>query len=77
MSKINEEMDFEQAFSALQQAVEALENPSMKLEEHIGLYEKACELALLCRKKLDSAKLRITDINERIAQAEKDKIEED
>ena len=77
MSKINEEMDFEQAFGALQQAVEALENPSMKLEEHIELYEKACELALLRRKKLDSAKLRITDINERLAQAENEKTEED
>ncbi len=74
MSKINENMDFEQAFGALQKAVEALENTSLKLEEHIELYQKACELALLCRKKLDSAKLRITDINERIAQAENEEV---
>ena len=77
MSKINEEMDFEQAFNALQKTVEELESPSKKLEEHIELYEKASELALLCHKKLTDAKLKITDINERLSFVDDTEITED
>lgn len=68
MTEYNSNMDFEEAYSALREVVEQLENPQNKIEENIALYEKACQLVLHCRKKLDDAKLQITDINERIAQ---------
>lgn len=68
MSKQEKAMDIEQALAALKEAVEALENPSLKLEEHIKIYEKASELALFCHTKLSDAKLRITDIDDRLAQ---------
>ena len=68
MTEFNNNMDFEEAYSALREVVGQLENPKNKIEENIALYEKACRLVLLCRKKLDEAKMQITDINERIAQ---------
>ena len=67
MTELNENMDFEQAYAALREVVTQLENPKNKIEENIALYEKACRLVLLCRRRLDEAKTKITDINERIA----------
>lgn len=71
MIDIDESMELEQAMQALQEAVDALEDPQMKLEERIGMYEQASRLALLCQKKLSQAKLRIIDINERLAEQRK------
>ncbi|GEM_PF-62372 len=68
MAELNDKMDFEEAYAALREVVAQLENPKNKIEENIALYEKACRLVLLCRRKLDEAKMQITDINERIAQ---------
>ena len=68
MTEFNSNMDFEEAYNALCAVTEQLENPENNIEENIALYEKACQLVLHCRKKLDDAKVRITDINERIAQ---------
>ena len=70
MNNTDEKMDLEQAMETLQKSVEALESPDLKLEERIEMYEKAGMLALKCRKMLADAKLRIIDINERIAQNE-------
>lgn len=68
MTELNDKMDFEEAYAALREVVTQLENPKNKIEDNISLYEKACRLVLLCRRKLDEAKMQITDINERIAQ---------
>lgn len=68
MTELNDKIDFEEAYTALQEVVAQLENPQNKIEENIALYEQACKLVLHCRRKLDEAKTRITDINERIAQ---------
>ena len=76
MTELNDKMDFEEAYAALREVVTQLENPKNKIEDNIALYEKACRLVLLCRlkldeakmHKLDEAKMQITDINERIAQ---------
>lgn len=68
MTELNDKMDFEEAYSALREVVTQLEDPKNKIEENIALYEKACQLVLHCRRKLDEAKMQITDINERIAQ---------
>ena len=67
MTELNQ-MDFEEAYDALREVVAKLEDPKNKIEENIALYERACQLVLHCRGKLDEAKTRITDINERIAQ---------
>ena len=68
MTELNDKMDFEEAYTALREFVTQLEDPKNKIEENIALYEKACQLVLHCRRKLDEAKMQITDINERIAQ---------
>ena len=68
MTKLNDKMDFEEAYSALREVVTKLEDPKNKIEDNIALYEKACQLGLHCRRKLEEAKMQITDINERIAQ---------
>lgn len=68
MTKLNDKMDFEEAYSALREVVTKLEDPKNKIEDNIALYEKACQLVLHCRRKLEEAKMQITDINERIAQ---------
>ena len=68
MTELNENMDFEEAYAALREVVTKMEDPKNKIEENIALYEKACRLVLYCRRKLDEAKMQITDINERIAQ---------
>ena len=68
MTELNNNMDFEEAYGALREVVTRLEDPKNKIEENIALYEQACRLVLYCRRKLDEAKLQITDINERIAQ---------
>lgn len=71
MKELNEKMDFEEAYEQLREVVAKLEDPKNKIEENIDLYEKACLLAAHCHKKLEEAKLQITDINERIAQMKK------
>nr|WP_316614393.1 exodeoxyribonuclease VII small subunit [uncultured Ruminococcus sp.] len=68
MAELNDKMDFEEAYDALREIVTQLEDPKNKIEDNIALYEMACRLVLLCRRKLDEAKMQITDINERIAQ---------
>ena len=67
MTELNEKMDFETAYAALREVVTKLENPENKIEDNIALYEQACKLVLYCRRKLEEAKMQITDINERIA----------
>lgn len=66
MTELNENMDFEQAYAALREVVSQMEDPRKKIEETIALYEKACRLVLHCRRKLDEARMQITDVNERI-----------
>lgn len=71
MMKDYNEMNFEQAYEALNELVTKLEDPAIKLDESIELYEQACKLVVLCRRKLNDSKVKITDINERIAELEK------
>ena len=68
MSNIDKDMDLEQSLAALKEAVEALENPSVKLEESMEIYDRASRLALMCKQKLENARLQITDIDKRVAQ---------
>ena len=66
MIELSNNMDFEEAYAALKEAVAALEASKDKIEDTIALYEKACRLVVYCQRKLNDTKSRIVDINERI-----------
>jgi exodeoxyribonuclease VII small subunit len=57
-----EEMDFEQAFQALQQTVAQLETGELSLEDTLALYERGQALARRCQDLLDEAELRVTEL---------------
>lgn len=66
MTEINNNMNFEEAYAALSETVEAMEKEDNTIEETLALYERACTLVVFCQRKLNAAKDKITDINERI-----------
>ena len=68
MTELNENLDFETAYADLRDVVRQMEDPKNKIEDTIALYEKACRLVLHCRRKLDEARMEISDVNERIRQ---------
>ncbi len=77
MIELNKDMSFEQAYEALKETVEALESPNNTIDESVELYEKACALVLFCQRKLNDAKSRVIDINERIRELKADDAFED
>ena len=58
------ELNYENAIKRLEEIVDILENGSKSLDESINLYEEAIKLSDFCHKKLDGAKLKITQLNE-------------
>lgn len=68
MTEIKNEMEFQEAFDALKETVDKLEDPKTSIDESIELYEQACKLIVFCQRKLNETKGRIIDINERIAE---------
>ena len=66
MSELKKELNFDEAYAALEKTVRAMESPKVTLEESMDLYERACKQALVCRKILDEAKGRVSDIHERV-----------
>ena len=70
-------MTIEQALTALNEAVEDLEDSSLKLEEHIEIYDRASKLALLCHERLSGARLRIENIDERLDQIKRTDTDQD
>ena len=59
-----DEMTFEQAFAELEESVRALERGDLPLEESLALFERGQQLAAYCGKLLDSAELKIEQIEE-------------
>lgn len=53
---------FEEAFQKLEEAVQALEKGGLTLEHATALYEEGMRLARLCTQRLDSAELKITEL---------------
>lgn len=53
---------FEQAFQKLEEAVQALEKGGLTLDQAIALYEEGMRMARSCGERLDSAELRITEL---------------
>ena len=66
MTELNNNMDFEQAYTALKETVAALEGSNNSLDDMIALYDRACRLVVHCQRKLNETKGRIEDINEHI-----------
>ena len=59
----DEELSFEQAYARLEGIVERLESGELSLEESVTMYERGQRLAALCNTLLDSAELRIQQID--------------
>ncbi|MBI4294895.1 MAG: exodeoxyribonuclease VII small subunit [Chloroflexi bacterium] len=58
-----EQLSFEQALARLEQTVKTLEAGNLSLEGAVALYEEGMRLARICRQHLDSAQLRISQID--------------
>ena len=56
-------MDFETAFSALQENVTLLESEELPLEKSIALFERGQELAKRCTKLLEEAELKVRTLS--------------
>lgn len=71
MTQPNNNMTFEEAYTALKETVAVLEDPKTTLDDSIVLYERACKLVVYCQRKLSEVKTQVTDINARIAEMRK------
>jgi exodeoxyribonuclease VII small subunit len=63
-------MSFEEAFRALQQAVDALESGNLPLEQALEVFERGMALARRCAEHLDQAELRVRQLQWGAAPAE-------
>lgn len=59
MSEEISKLTYEEAFSQLEQILQALESGDLPLEESLSLYERGAALATHCGQKLDEAELRV------------------
>ena len=58
-----QEMDFETAFSALQENVATLENEELPLEQALALFERGQQLVNRCAVLLEAAELRVHQLS--------------
>lgn len=61
-----DELNYEEAFAELESIVAALENSQQALEESLALFERGQLLAKRCADLLDSAELRVQQVNLRL-----------
>ncbi|TLN07412.1 exodeoxyribonuclease VII small subunit [bacterium] len=61
-----DELTYEEAFAELESIVAALENSQQALEESLALFERGQALAKRCADLLDSAELRVQQVNVRL-----------
>lgn len=57
---------FEQSLERLAEIVEALENDGTSLADAMKLYEEGVTLSQTCRRELESAELKITELRARV-----------
>jgi len=57
-----EELTFEQAFAELEESVRTLEKGDLPLEDSLALFERGQQLAAYCGKLLDTAELKIEQV---------------
>lgn len=53
------ELSYEQAYTQLEQTLEALESGDLPLDQALALYEQGAKLAAYCATLLDAAELRV------------------
>ena len=71
-------VDFEAAFRRLEKTVQALEKGGLTLAEATSLYEQGMGLVKACSERLDTAELRIKDLQTTFAaRTEPEEIRED
>ena len=63
MTKELEKLDFESALNKLQEIVSSLENDSITLDKSIELYEQGVILKEICNKRLEKAKMKVQNID--------------
>lgn len=61
---MGEELTFEQAYARLETIVTQLESGELTLEESVVLYEEGQRLARTCGQMLDSAELRVRQLDD-------------
>lgn len=59
---MDEELTFEDAYQALQDTVERLQNGGLTIAESVTLYERGMKLADLCSRRLQEAELRVSQL---------------
>ena len=71
-------VDFEAAFRRLEETVQALEKGGLTLAEATSLYEQGMGLVKTCSERLDTAELRIKELQTSfVARTEPEEIRED
>ncbi len=58
------DLTFEEAFGALEAAVEALSRGGLAIEELVAFYERGIGLARVCNDLLDAAELRVRELRD-------------
>lgn len=64
MSKVNEEMTLEQAFSIIEEDLKELESQDITLDESFKVYRDGMELLKFCSEKIDKVEKEIILMNE-------------
>ena len=59
---MDEQLSFEDALNRLEQISQSLEGGGLRLEEGIALFEEGIRLAKICNERLNSAELKISQI---------------
>jgi len=59
MTKVEEPLNFENAFKRLEEILEKLNSSSVSLDESLKLYEEADKLIVLCSKRLNEAEKKV------------------
>jgi exodeoxyribonuclease VII small subunit len=58
----DETIDFEKALAELEATVQQLEAGSLPLEKSLDLFKRGIELAKVCKDRLDTAQLKVTQL---------------
>ena len=63
--QLNEkELSFEQALSSLEQIIREMESGEAPLESLVTHYQEGVKMLKLCRERIDSAEMKIKEVNE-------------
>jgi len=69
---VAEEFSFEDGLNRLEKIVQTLETGGLSLEEAIALFEEGMQLAKICSQRLDTAELKISQLQTTVEQETED-----